>query len=214
MTGSPAASASGSTNELKAAKQTEGKQARAEAVGQLKEQALAELIPDPDGRGRPDAAAFGKAWHDLEERVVRDLILAGTRVRRPRQQDAPRRSSARSTSAAGARLGPVPTRRDAGPGHRHARHRPRRAARRRAVRGILEAVHARLQLPVVLGRRSAADSRTRPARDRPRHAGRAERQPGAARPRRVPLHDPRDLRHPRIERLELDGQRLCARRSA
>jgi polyribonucleotide nucleotidyltransferase len=66
-------------NELKSAKQTEGKQARAEAVSQLKERAKAELIPDPKAEGAPDANAFGTAWHDLEQKVVRDLILSGTR---------------------------------------------------------------------------------------------------------------------------------------
>jgi polyribonucleotide nucleotidyltransferase len=66
-------------DKFKAAKQTEGKQARAEAVSALKEQALAELIPDPDAEGAVDAGAFKTAWHDLEARVIRDLILAGTR---------------------------------------------------------------------------------------------------------------------------------------
>ena len=50
-----------------------------------------------------------------------------------------------------------------------------------------------------------ADPRPGPPRDRPRRAGRAQRQAGPARPRRVPLHDPRHLRHPRVERLQLDG---------
>src|SRR3990172_4435920 len=66
-------------NELKSAKQTVGKQARADAVSQLKERAKTELIPDPKAEGAPDANAFGTAWHDLEQRVVRDLILAGNR---------------------------------------------------------------------------------------------------------------------------------------
>ena len=56
--------------------------------------------------------------------------------------------------------------------------------------------------------RVPADPRPRPAGDRPRGAGRAERQAGAARARRLPLHDPRHLRHPGIERIEFDGQRL------
>jgi polyribonucleotide nucleotidyltransferase len=64
---------------FKAAKQTEGKQARADAVAELKEQALAEQIPDPDAEDAICPKAFGSAWHDLEARVIRDLILAGTR---------------------------------------------------------------------------------------------------------------------------------------
>ena len=65
--------------ELKNAKRTDGKQARAEAVSQLKARALAELIPDPTAKGAPDENAFKTAWHALEEHVVRDLILSGTR---------------------------------------------------------------------------------------------------------------------------------------
>ncbi len=61
------------------AKQTAGKQARSEAVSALKERALAEMIPNPDAPGALTPAVFSNAWHRLEEHVVRDLILAGTR---------------------------------------------------------------------------------------------------------------------------------------
>ena len=64
---------------FKAAKQTPGKQARAEACQKLKEQALAEVIPDPEAPDAVDPVRFAKVWHDLEQKVVRDLILAGTR---------------------------------------------------------------------------------------------------------------------------------------
>jgi polyribonucleotide nucleotidyltransferase len=67
-------------DEFRAAKQTEGKQARAEAVAALKERAKAEFIPDPKAEGAVEPGKFSQAWHDLEERVVRDLILAGTRA--------------------------------------------------------------------------------------------------------------------------------------
>jgi len=65
---------------FRTAKQTSGKQARAEAVAALKAEALAELIPDPKAEGAITAQAFGSAWHHLEEVVVRDLILSGTRA--------------------------------------------------------------------------------------------------------------------------------------
>jgi len=65
--------------DFKAAKQTTGKQARADAVAELKARALAETIPDPAAEGAVSAGDFGSAWHKLEGRVVRDLILAGTR---------------------------------------------------------------------------------------------------------------------------------------
>ena len=64
---------------LKDAKRTEGKHARAEAVAQLKSQALLELIPVPTAEGAPPVDSFQKAWHALEEKVVRDLILSGVR---------------------------------------------------------------------------------------------------------------------------------------
>ncbi len=64
---------------LRAAKQTSGKQARAEAVSALKTKAISELIPDPAAADAIPSHTFSKAWHDLEEKVVRDLILAGTR---------------------------------------------------------------------------------------------------------------------------------------
>ncbi|MEE2640609.1 MAG: polyribonucleotide nucleotidyltransferase [Planctomycetota bacterium] len=65
--------------DFKTAKRTEGKANRAEAVSALKEKAVAEVIPDPDAEGAICAARFSTVWHDLEEKVVRDLILSGTR---------------------------------------------------------------------------------------------------------------------------------------
>ncbi len=61
------------------AKQTEGKHARADAMRAVKEQAQAELIPDPAAEGAYQLASFSKAWHDMEARIVRDLIQGGTR---------------------------------------------------------------------------------------------------------------------------------------
>jgi len=64
---------------LRAAKQTEGKLARAEACEAVKQRAAAELIPDPKAEGAIAAEALASAWEALESRVVRDLILSGTR---------------------------------------------------------------------------------------------------------------------------------------
>ena len=93
-------------DEFRAAKMTPGKQARAEAVKALKERVQAEVMSDRDGKSAIDQAvaralqavkgvmdesgaeqdneavepgAFSSAWHRLEEKVVRDLILSGTR---------------------------------------------------------------------------------------------------------------------------------------
>jgi polyribonucleotide nucleotidyltransferase len=64
---------------LKEAKLVAGKQDRADAVRAVKEAALAELIPDPKAEGAYDVGKFYSAFHDLEEHVVRDSILAGVR---------------------------------------------------------------------------------------------------------------------------------------
>ncbi|MEX0678137.1 MAG: polyribonucleotide nucleotidyltransferase, partial [Pirellulales bacterium] len=66
-------------DDLRRAKQTEGKQARADAVAALKARVTAELIPDPAADGAVSEGALAIAWHALEGRVVRALILAGTR---------------------------------------------------------------------------------------------------------------------------------------
>jgi polyribonucleotide nucleotidyltransferase len=63
----------------KAAKQTEGKQARADAMRAVRDEALDGLIPDPLAEGAYSLPSFAKAWHDLEARVVRDLIQEGAR---------------------------------------------------------------------------------------------------------------------------------------
>ena len=53
---------------------------RAEAAADLRSQAMEAMIPDPDAEGAISAGHFKHAWHDLEERVVRDLILDGQRA--------------------------------------------------------------------------------------------------------------------------------------
>jgi len=65
---------------LRDAKRTDGKQARAEACDALKKRAVAELIPDPAAADAIQPSALAKVWEALEQRVVRDLILAGTRA--------------------------------------------------------------------------------------------------------------------------------------
>ena len=66
-------------DEFKSVQQTPGKQDRAEASSVLRDRAMAEVIPDPDADGAICTKRFKSVWHDLEEKVVRDLITAGTR---------------------------------------------------------------------------------------------------------------------------------------
>jgi len=61
------------------AKQTEGKLAKAEACDALRERAVAEMIPDPEAEDAIAPEVFSTVWHALESRVMRDLVLGGTR---------------------------------------------------------------------------------------------------------------------------------------
>lgn len=63
----------------RAAKTTDGKLARAEAVAAVKAEAQAAIIPDPAAAGAASLGDFNTAWHDLEQSIVRELILGGTR---------------------------------------------------------------------------------------------------------------------------------------
>ncbi|MGO9111623.1 MAG: polyribonucleotide nucleotidyltransferase [Thermoguttaceae bacterium] len=65
--------------EIKQAKQTEGKQARAEAVSALKERVKAELIPASETEDKTLEEKFFAAWQTLVARGIRELILSGTR---------------------------------------------------------------------------------------------------------------------------------------
>lgn len=60
--------------------QTEGKLPRAEPCAALKDRAQAELIPDPDAADAISVERFRTVWHDLEQRVIRDMILDGKRL--------------------------------------------------------------------------------------------------------------------------------------
>lgn len=72
--------ASAYLEDFKVAKQTPGKQNRAESIAALKQKAISEVIPDPEAEGAICSDRFNVVWHDLEETVVRDLILAGQRA--------------------------------------------------------------------------------------------------------------------------------------
>ncbi len=65
-------------DQFRSAKQTEGKHARADAVRALREKVWAEISPDPNNPS-VDPNLFSSTWHILEEKVVRDLIVGGTR---------------------------------------------------------------------------------------------------------------------------------------
>ncbi len=194
--------------DLKQAKRTEGKLARAEACTAVKQRAVAELIPDPAAADAVAPERFATAWHDLEARVVRELILSGVRpdgrdYRTLRniacQVDLLPRVHGSALFQRGETQAMVTV--TLGTGRDEQR-----------VDGLVEEYSQKFMLhyyfPSVLGGRMPADPRPRTPRNRPRRPGRAQRQADAARPREFPLHDPHHLRHPGIQRLQLDGQRV------
>jgi len=67
-------------SELKEIFQVPGKQDRANAMAALRERASEAILPQDFEADYPDQlAAFKIAWHDLEEKVLRELILEGKR---------------------------------------------------------------------------------------------------------------------------------------
>ena len=56
-----------------------GKHDRGAAKNELKDRIIAEMIPDPEADNAFDLGDVKTAIHDLEERVIRDSILSGTR---------------------------------------------------------------------------------------------------------------------------------------
>src|SRR5207245_1292494 len=60
-------------------KLTEGKAERANAIKELRERVQKEYLPE-DKEPEHDAAQVSAAFHHLEERVVRDMILEGKRM--------------------------------------------------------------------------------------------------------------------------------------
>ena len=147
-------------------------------------------VPRPPGTGRP---------RDDPRRIP---------PRRSRCEGPPSDLVRGRPAAQGPRLGPLPEGRDAGPGHDRARHLGRRAEGRRDHGGVLQAILPRLQHAELRRRRGSPDPRTRPSRDRTRHACRTFARADPAAQGRVPVHDPRRVGHPGIQRVLLDGLRL------
>ena len=67
-------------DKLAEVKHMAGKLARAAAVDEVKEAAKASVIPDPEAEDAVPELVFNLAWEKLEQRVVRDFVLAGKRI--------------------------------------------------------------------------------------------------------------------------------------
>ena len=132
-------------------------------VDQVLEELVASLRRRRSAAARSNAKAIFK---ELKEKVLRDEVLErGVRLD-GRKFDEIRADLDRKSGVLPrvARLGGVHARRDAGARHGDARHRRRSAEDRDGGRRDLQALHAALQLPAVLGRRSRVHARPRPPR--------------------------------------------------
>ena len=107
--------------------------------------------------------------------------------------------------AAHARLRAVHARADAGAVGGRARHDARGDAPGQPRARDVQALLPPLQLPAVLGGRGRLHARPEAPRHRPRRARRARAGPDDPVAGGVPLHDPRRVGHPRVQRLLVDG---------
>jgi polyribonucleotide nucleotidyltransferase len=156
------------------------KQAR---YGRIAEVKLA-VIEALSGGDTPkfDAKKVGDELGRLEYDIVRHKILAGER-----------RIDGRDTRT----VRPITV--ETGVLSRtHARHRPRRADHRCAVRRAERAVHAALQLPAVLRERSEHAARAEAPRNRPRQPRASRHQRRDAGYEHLSVRDPRGVGNPRV----------------
>ena len=189
----------------------------------LERQDATKAVEDADARavrGRPESdgtasAAPRSSWPSTSSR--RRSSASASRCRRSAPTVAARTRSGRSRSTSRS------------PRARTAR-RCSRAARRRRSACValgttreemrldtlgLETVQALLpplQLPAVLGRGGRLHARPQAPRHRPRRARRAGARADDPGPGGLPLHDPRRLGHPRVQRLVARWPRVCGPR--
>ena len=124
---------------------------------------------------------------------------------RPLRARDPRDHGRRQAAAAHARLRAVHARPDAGAERRRARHHARGDAPGQPRSRDVQALLPPLQLPALLRGRGRLHARPQAPRHRPRRARRARAGPDDPGPGDVPVHDPRRVGHPGVQRLVLDG---------
>ena len=157
-------------------------------------------------RRRRDTKAFEAAFGKLHKKWARGHTLSTRKRIDGRNTDEIRQITIRDRRAAArARLGAVHARRDPGARRGDARHQVRREEARHAARRQEAHVLHGLQLPAVLDGRGQAAARPVAPRGRSRLPGRALGRVGRADLRGLPVHDPRRVGHPRVQRLDLDG---------
>ena len=134
-----------------------------ESYGRV-DQVLADLVASvPEGRSRAPARGQEDLQGPEGEGAARRDPAARSPPRRPQVRRDPRDLVGSDGAAARPRLGGLHPRRDAGAGHRDAGHGRRSAEDRDHGRRDVQAVHAPLQLPAVLGRRDGLHARPGPS---------------------------------------------------
>ena len=141
--------------ELRAAYAIPDKMERHKAVDAAKDRVMGHFSPpDVENPKYPKQQVAG-VFKELEAKIVRWNILdTGNRPRRPRRQDCPADRVRSGRAAPRPWLSAIHAWGNPGPCRRHAWHRRGRAVHRRAPRHVQRDIHAALQLPAVLGRRS------------------------------------------------------------
>ena len=131
---------------------------------------------------------------------------------RPLREGDPADHDRGQAAAAHARLGAVHPRPDAGPLRGRPRHHARGDAPGHARARDLQALLPPLQLPALLRGRGGLHARPQAPRHRPRRARRARARADDPGPGDVPVHDPRRVGHPRVQRLARRWPRSAAPR--
>ena len=199
---------------LDAATQVEDKLERQDATKAVEEQILEQYSGDPESETYAEYRANAqRAFDKLEKTLIRERIAVQKKrpdgrssERDPADLDRGRRVAPRTHGSALFTRGQTQAL-----SRRRARHHPRGDAAGHARARDGQALLPPLQLPAVLGRGGWLHARPQAPRHRPRRARRAGAGPDDPQPGGLPVHDPRRLGHPRVQRLVARWHRSAAR---
>jgi hypothetical protein len=190
--------------DLAKAMATKEKKKRGAAISEVHKKVAEQLT----GEGQPWAGKrkdVDGAWSKLVKKHARGQTLATKKRIDGRDPTRSARSRSRSACCRGARLGAVHPRRDPGAGAVTLGTKYDEQKLDTLLGDLKQAVLPALQLPAVLDRRGQAAPRPVAARGRPRLPRRALGRAHPAAVRGLPVHDPRRVGDPRVQRQLVDG---------
>ena len=192
---------------LDEATSVQDKLARQDATKAVEEAVLTQYSGEPTSETYAEYRSRAQlAFDKLEKNLIRQRIAVHKKRPDGRSEAEIRRDRHRGRHpAAHARLRAVHARPDAGAVGRRARHDARGDAPGQPRARDVQALLPPLQLPAVLGGRGRLHARPEAPRHRPRRARRARAGPDDPVAGGLPLHDPRRVGHPRVQRLLVDG---------